>query len=74
VLEVGIKKYNSCGTQFTLQHALPCKKGGLICDIIGDLAAMVWKDICHEPVVKEDCNAENTSALIVDIGYSNLRG
>ena len=42
------------------QHALDCKKGGLIIqmhneirDCIGDMAAQVWSQVSKEPVVRE---------------------
>ena len=44
----------------SLQHALDCKKGGLIIqrhdeirDCIGDMAAQVWSPVTKEPVVRE---------------------
>eukprot|EP00731_Ephydatia_muelleri_P007579 Em0003g1827a len=48
------------GAIMSLQHALDCKKGGLIIqrhdeirDCIGDMAAQVWSPVIKEPVVRE---------------------
>ena len=49
-------KCDGCGANFTLQHALDCKKGGLVIlrhneirDCIGDLASQVWPQVIKEP-------------------------
>ena len=49
---------DGCGEQFSFQHALDCKKGGLVTqchnevrDALGDLAAIVYKDVVREPIV-----------------------
>lgn len=53
---------DGCGSDFDLSHALSCCKDGLIIqrhnevrDAFGDLVALVWGQVCREPVVKE-CN------------------
>jgi len=47
---------DGCGAPSTLDHFLTCMKGGLIVqwhneirDAVGDLAAMVWGQVRHEP-------------------------
>ena len=53
-------KYDGCSANFTLQHALDCKTGGLVIqrhnkvrDCLGDMAAQVWSQVVREPIVKE---------------------
>ena len=64
--------YDGCGSPFSLDHALICRKGGLIIrhnevrDAVGDLAALVWGRVVSEPVVR-DASVEG-EALIVDLG------
>ena len=44
-----------CGTRFTLDHALSCKKGGFISlchNQIRDLAANLLKTICHDVLIE----------------------
>ena len=50
---------DGCGGEFSIQHALECKKGGLITlrhneirDTVGDLASLYWKDIRREPIIR----------------------
>jgi len=63
---------DGCGAPFSLDHALICRKGGLInqChnevrDAVGDLATLVWGQVVSEPVVR-DASADS-EALIVDL-------
>jgi hypothetical protein len=65
---------DGCGAQFSMQHALACKKGGLVTrrhneirDVVGDLAALAWKDVHREPVVREASDDENLPALVADL-------
>ena len=51
---------DGCGSDFDLSHALSCRKGGLVIqrhneirDTFGDLSALVWGQVCREPVVRE---------------------
>ena len=51
---------DGCGSPFSLDHALICRKGGLIIqqhnevrDVVGDLAALVWSRVVSEPVVRK---------------------
>ena len=56
-----------------LDHALVCRKGGLIIqrhnevrDVVGDLAALVWGHVVSEPVVRD--TSVDGEALIADLG------
>ena len=59
-------KCNGCSANFTLQHALHCKTGGLVIqrhnkvrDCLGDMAAKLWSQVVREPIVKEaECKAD----------------
>ena len=72
---------NGCGSPFSLDHALICRKGGLIIqwhnevrDAVGDLAALVWGRVVSEPVAR-DASVDG-EALIADLGpgeFGNLR-
>ena len=64
---------DGCGSPFSLDHALICRKGGLIIqrhnevrDAVGDLAALVWGRVVSEPVVR-DASVDG-EALIADLG------
>ena len=65
--------YNGCGSPFSLNHALICRKGGLIIqghnevrDVVSDFAALVWGRVVSEPVVR-DASVDG-EALIADLG------
>ena len=60
-----------------LDHALCCRKGGLIIqghnkirDAVGDLAALVWGQVLSELVVKDA--SEDSDALIADLGVRGV--
>ena len=62
---------DGCGEEFSFQHALDCKKGGLVTqchnevrDALGDLAAIVYKDVVREPIVQEADDSRGRPALI----------
>ena len=65
--------WDGCGTAFTLLHALDCRKGGLvirchneICDSLGELACLAYKDVVREPIV---CDSDaDGPGLIADLG------
>ena len=64
---------DGCGSPFSLNHALICRKGGLIIqrhnevrDAVGDFAALVWGRVVSEPVVR-DASVDG-EALIADLG------
>ena len=51
---------DGCGGDFSIEHALSCRFGGLVVrrhnevrDAIGDLASLVWGNVIREPVVCE---------------------
>ena len=65
---------DGCGNQFSFQHALDCKKDGLVTqhhnevrDALGDLAAIIYKDIVREPIVQEADDANGRPPLIADL-------
>ena len=69
---------DGCGNEFSFQHALDCKKGGLVTqhhnevrDAPGDLAAIVYKDVVRESIVQEADDANGRPALIADL---SIRG
>ena len=69
--------YDGCGAPSSPDHALCCRKGGLIiqchykiCDAIGDLAALVWGRVLSEPVVKN--SLEDSDVLITDLGVRGV--
>ena len=73
-------KYDGCGANFTLQHALDCKKGGLVIlrhneirDCIGDLASQVWPQVIKEPIVNEATATSSDPGLRLDLGLHELR-
>ena len=64
---------DGCGSPFSLDHALICRKGGLIMqqhnkvrDAVSDLAALVWGRVVSEPVVR-DASVDG-EALVADLG------
>ena len=65
-------KCDGCGEDFHVQHALICKKGGLITqrhneirDLLGDLSCLAWTYTQKEPVIRE--HSENQKALRADL-------
>ena len=65
---------DGCGAPFSLTHALDCRKGGLVTqrhneirDALGDLAAMGFKEVLREPVVRESDDTLGIPALIADL-------
>ena len=66
---------DGCGAQFSLGHALDCKKGRLITqrhnevrDALWDIAALTNKEVVREPVVREADETSEMPALIADLG------
>ena len=46
------KSCDGCGAEFSIEHALDCRFGGLVSrrhneihDVIGDLASLVWGNV-----------------------------
>ena len=68
---------DGCGSTFDLSHTLDCRKGGLVTqrhnevmDALGDLAALAYKDVIREPIVREGC--DTAPALIADLGIRGV--
>ena len=68
---------DGCGSTFDLSHALDCRKGGLVTqrhnevrDALGDLAALAYKDVICEPIVRE--GSDTVPALIADLGIRGV--
>ena len=68
---------DGCGSTFDLSHALDCRKGGLVTqrhnevrDALGDLAALAYKDVIREPIVRE--GNDTVPALIADLGIRGV--
>ena len=66
---------NGCGSDFSLEHALDCRKGGLITqchnevrDALGEIAAMAFKEVIREPIVREADYQRGVSTLIANLG------
>ena len=68
---------DGCGEDFSLTHALVCRKGGLVTqrhhevrDALGDLAALGYREVVREPIV---CDGDKDSpALIADLGVRGV--
>jgi len=68
---------DGCGEDFSLTHALDCRKGGLVTqchnefrDALGDLAALGYSDVVHELIV---CDGNEVfPALIADLGVRGV--
>ena len=65
-------KCDGCGEDFHVQHALICKKGGLITqrhnefrELLGDLSCLAWAYTQKQPVISE--HSENQKALRADL-------
>ena len=65
---------DGCGSPSSLDHFLVCRKGGLIIqrhneirDAIGDLAALAWSSVKHEPIVKEAHDGDFSDVLVADL-------
>eukprot|EP00731_Ephydatia_muelleri_P019516 Em0012g341a len=72
-------KFDGCGADFTLQHALDFKKGGLVIlchneihDCIGDLASQVRPQVIKEPVVNEATVTTGDPGLRLDLGIRGV--
>ena len=72
-------KCDGCSANFTLQHALDCKTGGLVIqrhnevwDCLGDMAAQVWSQVVCEPIVKEADSKADGPGLRADLGIRDV--
>ena len=70
---------DGCGAQSSLEHALDCKKGGLVtqrhnkvCDSLGDIASLVYQDVLREFVVRKVNEPRGTVPLIADLRIRGL--
>ena len=70
---------DGCGATFSYEHALDCKKGGLVTrhhnevrDTLGDLSSIVYKDIIREPVIQEACEVADEPSLVTDLGVRGV--
>ena len=70
---------DGCGVAFNLEHALDCRKGGLVIqrhneirDALVDLASIAFRNVIKEPIVKEANIRDGTPALIADISSRGL--
>ena len=69
---------DGCGSDFSVTHALDCRKGGLVTqrhneirDTICGLASMVWGQVTQEPVVCDSLDSGNSS-LVADIAIRGV--
>ena len=67
------KSCDGCCAEFSIEHALDCRFGGLVSrrhneirDAIGDLASLVWGNVVREPVVC-DKSTSSDGALVADL-------
>ena len=67
------KLCDGCGAEFSTEHALDCRFGGLVSrrhneirDAIGDLASLVWGNVVREPVVCDRLTSSD-GALVADL-------
>ena len=70
---------DGCGTTSTLQHALDCRKGGLIIqrhneirDCLGDIASQLWTHVIKEQVVREADVNNGDGGLRLDLGIQGV--
>ena len=69
---------DGCGEDYSLTHALDCRKGGLVTqrhneirDALGDLAALGYREVVQEPLVSD--GDDSSPALIADLGFGPHR-
>ena len=72
------KSCDGYGAEFSIEHALDCRFGGLIShchneihDTIGDLASLVWGNVVYEPVVCDQLTLSDGSLRV--FGFLSLR-
>ena len=70
---------DGCGLPFTVNHALDCKKGGLVvqrhnevCDVISHLSAMAWNQVVKEPVTRDSSDSGSNDNLRGDIAVRGV--
>ena len=72
-------KCDGCGFPFSIEHALNCRKGGLVSrrhneirDAVGDLASLAWGQVIREPVVQEADFHDGQEALVADLAVRGV--
>eukprot|EP00731_Ephydatia_muelleri_P033971 Em0043g15a len=71
-------KCNGCGANFTLQHALHCKKGGLVILRHNATALVIlpvrcaWPQVIKEPIVNEATATSSDPGLRLDLGIRGV--
>ena len=65
---------DGCSAPFSLEHALDCKKGGLVIqrhnevrDALGDIAAKAYQEVTKEPIIREADDTQSITALVADL-------
>ena len=68
-----------CSLEHALEHALDCKKGGFViqrhnkvCNLLGDIASLVYKNVLREPVIREVDELRGIVAMIADLSIRGL--
>ncbi len=67
---------DGCGGAFNVDHAMNCKRGGLIVqrhNVGGDLATLVWPQVHRKPIIPEADVIRNILTLVADLGVRNLK-
>ena len=72
--------YDGCGADFTLQHGMDYKKGGLVIqmhneerDYLGDILSEVWPSVIKEPILREADPSSNDIGLRLDQGVRGVQ-
>ena len=72
-------RYDGCGGRFSLGHTLDCKNGRLVTqrhnevgDALGDIAALTYKEVVRESLVREADENNGIPALVVDLGVRGV--
>ena len=63
----------------SMEHALDCKRGGLMIlrhdevrGALGDIAAMAYRSVLREPIVREADLEGKVPALTADLGFRGI--
>ena len=70
---------DGCGAPFTVNHALDCKRGGLIVqrhneirDTLFDLSMLGWKQVIKEPIIRDSTDSLSGEILKTDIAIRGV--